>query len=96
MFDVALDVRPDSCTYGQWFGTELTAENGRMLLIPEGCAHGYQALEDQTEMHYMASQVFTPDAARGARFDDPAFGISWPLVPSVISAQDSNWPLQKQ
>ena len=96
MFDVALDVRPDSRTYGQWFGTELTAENGRMLLIPEGCAHGYQALEDGTEMHYMASQVFTPDAARGARFDDPAFGISWPLVPSVISAQDSNWPLQKQ
>jgi len=96
MFDVALDVRPQSATYGQWFGAELTADNGRMLLVPEGCAHGYQALEDGTEMHYMASHVFAPKEARGARFDDPAFGIVWPLVPSVISAQDSNWPLQKE
>jgi dTDP-4-dehydrorhamnose 3,5-epimerase len=95
MCDVALDLRSGSTTYGQWFGTELTAENGRMLFIPQGCAHGYQALEDGTEMHYMASHVFDSTAARGARFDDPAFGISWPLVPSVISVQDSNWPLQK-
>jgi dTDP-4-dehydrorhamnose 3,5-epimerase len=96
MFDVALDLRPNSVTYRQWFGAELTAENGRMLLIPEGCAHGYQALEDLTEMHYMASHVFAPGDARGARFDDPAFGIVWPLAPSVISAQDSNWPLQNE
>jgi dTDP-4-dehydrorhamnose 3,5-epimerase len=92
IFDVALDLRRESPTYGRWFGTELTAENGRMLFVPEGCAHGYQALEDGTEMHYMASQPYTPASARGARFDDPAFGIQWPLLPSVISAQDRNWP----
>ena len=96
IFDVALDIRSESATYGQWVGDELTAENGRMLLIPEGCAHGYQALEDRTEMQYMASHAFAPREARGARFDDPAFGILWPLVPSVISSQDSSWPLQKE
>ncbi|MBS1806283.1 MAG: dTDP-4-dehydrorhamnose 3,5-epimerase [Acidobacteria bacterium] len=95
MFDVALDLRSESATYRKWYGAELTADNGRMLLVPEGCAHGYQALEDYTEMHYMASHVFAPKEAKGARFDDPAFGIAWPLVPSVISVQDSNWPLQK-
>ena len=93
MFDVALDLRPESSTYRKWVGAELTEKNGRMLFVPEGCAHGYLALEDRTEMHYMASQVFTPTAARGARFDDPAFDIQWPLVPSVISVQDTNWPL---
>lgn len=93
IFDVALDLRRNSSAYGKWFGTELTEENGRMLLVPEGCAHGYQALEDDTEMHYMASQSYTPAAARGARFNDPAFGIQWPLIPSLISVQDRNWPL---
>ena len=93
IFDVALDLRPGSVTFRKWFGAELTAENGRMLFVPEGCAHGYQSLEDRTEMHYMTSQFYAPGAARGARFDDPAFTIEWPLVPSVISAQDRNWPL---
>lgn len=93
MFDVALDLRPDSPTRGRWFGTELTADNGRMLFVPEGCGHGYQTLEDGTEMHYMTSQVYTPSAARGARFDDPAFRIQWPLEPTAVSEQDRNWPL---
>ena len=93
MFDVALDVRADSSTCGKWIGAELTAENGRMLFIPERCAHGYQTLEDGTEMHYMASQFYTPEFARGARFDDPAFCIQWPLEPSSLSVQDRNWPL---
>lgn len=93
MFDVALDLRPDSPTRGRWFGTELTAENGRMLFVPEGCGHGYQTLEDGTEMHYMTSQVYTPSAARGARFDDPAFGIDWPLAATAVSEQDRQWPL---
>jgi len=93
IFDVALDLRSESVTYKQWFGAELTSENGSMLFVPEGCAHGYQALEDGTEMHYMASEVFTPGAARGVRFDDPALEIQWPLVPSVMSEQDRNWPL---
>ena len=93
MFDVALDLRPRSKTVGRWFGTELTAENGRMLYIPEGCAHGYQTLEDETEMYYMTSAFYTPAAARGVRFDDPAFNIEWPLPPTIVSEQDGNWPL---
>ena len=93
MFDVVLDLRPNSKTYGQWYGTELTAENGRMLFVPELCAHGYQTLEENTEVHYMTSAFYTPSAARGARFDDPFFAIKWPLTPTVVSEQDRNWPL---
>ena len=93
MFDVALDMRASSPTQGQWYGTKLTAANGRMLFLPAGCAHGYQTLEDGTEMHYMTSQVYTPNACRGARFDDPAYGIQWPLPVTAMSEQDLNWPL---
>ena len=93
MFDVALDLRRDSLSFGKWFGTELTVENGSMLYLPSGCAHGYQTLEDDTEMYYMTSAFFTPSAARGVRFDDPAFGINWPLPATAISEQDRNWPL---
>ena len=93
MFDVVLDVRPHSRSYRKWYGTELTAENGRMLYVPEGCAHGYQTLEDETEMYYMATQFYTPSAARGVRYDDPAFNISWPLAVTAVSEQDRNWPL---
>ena len=93
MFDVVLDLRPGSPTYGQWYGVELTPQNGRMLYVPEHCGHGYQTLEDNTEMFYMTSALYTPGAARGARFDDPAFGIAWPLPASVVSEQDRNWPL---
>ena len=64
--------------------------------MPERCGHGYQTLEDDTEMHYMASGFFTPAAVHGARFDDPAFGIRWPLTPTAVSDQDRNWPLMKQ
>jgi len=93
IYDVAVDLRSDSPTHGKWFGTELTVENAKMMYVPEGCAHGYQALEDGTEMYYLTSQFYTPDAVRGARFDDPTFGIQWPLVPSAVSPQDRNWPL---
>ena len=93
IFDVVLDLRPASPSYGKWHGTELTAENGRMLYLPEGCAHGYQTLQEGTEMHYMASAYYTPSAARGARFDDPAFRIQWPLDVTLVSEQDRNWPL---
>ncbi|MGD0445085.1 MAG: dTDP-4-dehydrorhamnose 3,5-epimerase [Edaphobacter sp.] len=93
MFDVALDLRPDSPSYGQWFGTVLSAENGRLLYVPERCAHGYQTLEDSTEMYYMTSGLYTPKAAGGARFDDPSFGIDWPEIVTVLSEQDRNWPL---
>ena len=93
IYDVALDLRPDSPTFRQWAGVELSAANGRMLLVPEGCAHGYQTMEDETEMLYMTSAVYMPSAARGARFDDPAFGIEWPLTATVVSKQDRDWPL---
>jgi dTDP-4-dehydrorhamnose 3,5-epimerase len=93
IFDVVLDLRPESPSYGKWYGTELSAENGRMLYLPEGCAHGYQTLEEETEMHYMASQFYTPGAARGVRYDDPTFDIRWPLTVTVVSEQDRNWPL---
>ena len=93
MFDVVLDLRLESPTFGEWRGVELTADNGRMLYVPERCAHGYQTLEKSTEMHYMASAFYTPNAAHGVRFDDPAFGVAWPLVPTMMSDQDRNWPL---
>ena len=93
IFDVVLDLRPGSPTYGQWHGEELSAENGRMLFVPELCGHGYQTLEENTELSYMASEFFTPHSARGARHDDPAFGIQWPLAVTIISEQDRNWPL---
>ncbi len=96
MFDVVLDLRPESATYNKWYGTELSAENGRMLYVPEHCAHGYQTLEDGTEMYYMTSAFYTPGAVRGVRFDDPAFHIEWPLDAKVISEQDRNWPLVKR
>ena len=93
IFDVALDLRSDSPTFRQWHGEVLTATNGRMLYLPEGCAHGYQTLEEGTEMHYMTSHVYVPSSARGVRFDDPAFCIRWPLPTTVISEQDRSWPL---
>jgi dTDP-4-dehydrorhamnose 3,5-epimerase len=95
VFDVVLDLRPESPTYGEWYGVELTADNGRMLFVPELCAHGCQSLEKNCEIHYMASAFFAPDAARGVRFDDPAFAIDWPLPAAVVSDQDRSWPLVK-
>ena len=93
IFDVVLDLRHESRSYGEWYGVELSAENGRMLYVPPLCAHGYQTLEDGTEIYYMASAYYTPSAASGVRFDDPAFGIDWPLVATAVSEQDRSWPL---
>lgn len=93
MFDVVLDLRPESRTYRRWYGIELTPENGRMLYLPEYCAHGYQTLVDDTEMYYMASAFYDPKAASGRRYDDPALGIMWPLPATAVSDQDRSWPL---
>jgi dTDP-4-dehydrorhamnose 3,5-epimerase len=93
IFDVVVDLRPTSPTYRFWYGSCLNPENGRMLYVPEGCAHGCQSLEDNTEIHYMASAFFSPEASRGIRYDDPAIGINWPLQVSSISDQDRSWPL---
>jgi dTDP-4-dehydrorhamnose 3,5-epimerase len=96
MFDVIVDLRPDSITCMQWLGVELSAENHRMLYVPEGCAQGYITLIDNTEMCYGTSQFYSPGAAFGVRFDDPVFNIQLPLVPTVISQQDRNWPLMER
>jgi len=93
MFDVVLDLRTESPSYRKWYGIELSAANGRMLYIPERCAHGYETLEENTEMFYMASGYYAPIAVGGVRFDDPAFGIQWPLPAAIVSEQDRNWPL---
>ena len=93
LFDVVVDLRPASLTYRRWYGIELSAENGRMLFVPEGCAHGCQSTVNNTEILYMTSAFYAPDAVRGIRFDDPAWGIRWPLPASVVSEQDRNWPL---
>jgi len=93
IYDVALDLRPESPSYGQWYAVELSAENGRMLYVPEHCAHGFQTIKDNTEIYYMASEFYTPNSVRGRRFNDPAFNIQWPLVATMVSEQDLTWPL---
>lgn len=93
LFDIVVDLRPGSRTYRHWYGAYLSANDGRMLFVPEGCAHGCQSMKDDTEFHYMASAVYSPDHARGARFDDPSLAIDWPLPVTHISGQDRNWPL---
>jgi len=92
VFDVVVDLRPDSPTYKQWAGVELSADNHRMLYIPEGCAHGYQTLVDESEIEYLTTAFYAPESAQGVRFDDPAFGIFWPLPVGVISDADRAWP----
>jgi dTDP-4-dehydrorhamnose 3,5-epimerase len=92
VYDVAVDLRPDSASYRQWVGIELTAGNHRLLYIPEGCAHGYQTLEDDVEISYQTSQFYAPEHARGVRYDDPALGIQWPLEAGNISDADRSWP----
>jgi dTDP-4-dehydrorhamnose 3,5-epimerase len=92
LFDVIVDLRPNSPTRGGWFGAELTEANALMLYAPEGFAHGYQTLSDDTDMYYMTSAMYAPAAARGVRYNDPAFAIAWPLPVTVISDADANWP----
>jgi dTDP-4-dehydrorhamnose 3,5-epimerase len=91
IFDVIIDLRPRSPTYGRWQGFELTAENGRQLYIPGGFAHGFQTLTDDVEAAYLISEFYAPDLAGGVRYDDPAFNIQWPLPVSVISQKDIAW-----
>ncbi len=91
-FDVAVDLRPDSSTFRRWFGCELTEANRRMLYIPEGLAHGFLTLADGTEVVYQISAFHHPEAARGVRWDDPAFAIEWPARPVVISDRDRSYP----
>ena len=93
IFDVIVDLRPDSRTYKGWFGVELNEENSRMIYVPEGFAQGYMTLADNTEMNYHTSEFYNPEAASGLRYNDVAIGIRWPSAPTIISQQDRNWPL---
>jgi dTDP-4-dehydrorhamnose 3,5-epimerase len=93
VFDLLVDLRPGSATFGRWFGTTLSADNGRMLYLPPMCAHGYQTLEDGAEIFYFTSAMYAPRAVRGLRYDDPTVAIEWPLPPRALSDQDLGWPL---
>jgi len=92
-FDVMIDLRPDSPTYKDWFAAELSAANRLMLYIPEGFAHGFQTLEDETEIFYQLSEAYNPASERGVRWNDPAFNISWPMSEGVtIKDRDRTYP----
>lgn len=93
VYDVIIDLRPDSPTYRQHIGVELSADNRRALYVPEMFAHGYQTLTDDAEVVYQVTEFYTPGYERGARYNDPAFGIEWPMPVAVISDKDANWPL---
>ncbi len=92
VYDVMIDLRYDSPTFKRWFGEVLSAENHRALYIPEGFAHGYQTLTDAAEISYSTSAFYAPEFARGVRYNDPAFGISWPEAVTTISEKDESWP----
>lgn len=92
ILDVIVDLRPDSPTYLAHLAVELTPENGRMLYVPEGFAHGFQTLVDDTEVFYQMSEFFAPECSRGARWNDPAFALTWPLASPILNDRDRNWP----
>jgi dTDP-4-dehydrorhamnose 3,5-epimerase len=92
IWDVIVDLRPDSPTYLEHVGVELTAERRNMLYVPEGFAHGFLTLEPTTEVFYQMSELYAPEAAGGARYDDPAFGIVWPAAVAVIAERDAAYP----
>lgn len=88
IWDVAVDLRPDSAGYLQWFGAVLSADDARMLYVPPGCAHGFVTLEDASEVHYQIDGEYVPEAAGGLRWDDPALRIDWPVAPRIMSERD--------
>ena len=92
IYDVVIDLRRASPTFGRWTAAELTALNRRMLYVPEGCAHGFLTLEDATEVFYQISEVYRPEASRGVRWDDPAFSIKWPADVCTMSERDRQYP----
>ena len=92
VYDVVLDLRPESPTFKRWIAVTLTAENRNMVYIPKGCAHGFLTLQDETEVFYQMSEYYNAESARGVRWNDPAFGIAWPDRIEVISDRDQNYP----
>jgi dTDP-4-dehydrorhamnose 3,5-epimerase len=96
VYDVILDLRPESPTYCQWVAVELSENNYRSLYIPEGFAHGFQTIEDSTEVFYQMYEFYSPEDARGVRWDDPAFGITWPLPNPTLSERDASYPFYRR
>ena len=92
VYDVIVDLRKDSPTFLKWFGEELSAENKKMLYMPEGFAHGFQCLTDNCELIYHHSELYTPEAEAGIRYDEPGVNIKWPSLPTMISSRDSAHP----
>jgi len=92
LFDVIVDIREDSPTFMQWFGADLSQDNGSMMYVPRGFAHGYQALTDGAMAHYMVSAYYVPEAEDGLRYDDSAIGVRWRRPVSNISPKDASWP----
>ncbi|WJV21044.1 dTDP-4-dehydrorhamnose 3,5-epimerase [Rossellomorea marisflavi] len=96
IYDVAVDIRKGSPTYGQWFGTELTAENKRQLLIPKGFAHGFMTLTENVEVQYKVDELYAPECDRGITWNDPEIRIEWPIdIKPVLSAKDEEAPVLK-
>jgi dTDP-4-dehydrorhamnose 3,5-epimerase len=93
VFDVAVDLRKNSPTYGEWFGLELSEKNKKVLYIPKGFAHGFQTLVDNTEFLYYISEPYSKEHESGVKWNDPTFAIKWSLEPTVISDKDSKWPV---
>ena len=91
LYDVIVDLRPDSATFRQWIAAELTPDNGRMMYVPKGFAHGFQTLEENSMAFYQVSEFYARDCCRGARWNDPQLNITWPLEIAVISPQDKGW-----
>jgi dTDP-4-dehydrorhamnose 3,5-epimerase len=96
VYDVVLDLRRESPAYRRWHALELRPRNLRMLYIPEGCAHGFMTLTDSAEVFYQLSAPHVPEAARGVRWNDPAFSIDWPGEPLVVAKRDAQWPLWRE
>jgi dTDP-4-dehydrorhamnose 3,5-epimerase len=92
IFDVIVDLRPNSATFKQWLGVKLAADDYRVLYVPKDFAQGFQSLEDNSEIMYLVSEVYTPSAEAGIRYNDPSIGIEWPLPVSMITEKDTNWP----
>ena len=93
IFDVIIDLRSSSSTFKKWFGVELTEENYKMLYVPEGFAHGFQTLEDNSEIIYQVSEFYTPKSELGIHWNDPAFNITWPIEEKTITEKDNSWKL---
>ena len=92
IYDVIVDIRPGSPTFKRWAAFELTSENRKMLYVPEGFAHGFQTLEDDTEVFYQMSETYHPGLAHGVRWNDPAFAIRWPVADPIVSRRDADYP----